>query len=318
MFFMKNRVVFMGTPGFAVPSLKALIGSFYEVAAVYTQPDKEAGRGRHISSIPVKELALARGLEVVQPETLKEREVVEHLNQLKPDIIVVAAYGRIITSEILALPEFGCLNVHPSLLPQYRGSSPIASAILQGNEVTGVTIMLMDKGLDTGPVLAQRMAPILTEDTTGSLTARLAEIGAQLLLETIPLWIEGKIKPQLQNEKGASYTRIITKEDGKVDWAMTALELWRRVRAYDPWPGCYAQWQEKRLRIIEAAALPGGRCEEAGKVVVMSQGSGKTVTGVQTRDGILRLMRVQLEGKRAMSAEEFLRGQRGFEGSYLL
>jgi methionyl-tRNA formyltransferase len=318
MFFMKNRVIFMGTPDFAVPSLQALLGSICQVVAVYTQPDKEAGRGRHISSTPVKELASTRGLEVVQPETLKDREVVEHLNQLKPDIIIVAAYGRIITSEILALPEFGCLNVHPSLLPRYRGSSPIASAILQGDEGTGVTIMMMDKGLDTGPILAQRTSPILTGDTTGSLTARLAETGAQLLLETIPLWLEGKIKPQPQDEKGASYTRVITKEDGKIDWALTALELWRRVRAYAPWPGCYAMWQKKRLRIIEAVALPGGRYEETGKVIVLPPGTGRAVVGVQTRDGILGLVRVQLEGKRAMSAEEFLRGQRGFEGSHLL
>jgi methionyl-tRNA formyltransferase len=316
--FMKKRVVFMGTPDFAVPSLQALLSSGYNVVAVYTQPDKEAGRGRHVNTTPVKELALAKGLEVVQPETLKDREVVEHLTQLKPDIIIVAAYGRIITSEILALPEFGCLNVHPSLLPRYRGSSPVVSAILQGDEVTGVTIMMMDKGLDTGPILTQRMAPIMVEDTAGSLTTRLAEIGAQLLLETIPQWLDGKIKPQPQSETGASYTRIITKEDGKVDWTLTALELWRRIRAYDPWPGCYAIWEGKRLRIIEAVALPGGRYEEAGKVVVLPKGSGEVAVGVQARDGILGLARVQLEGKKAMSAEEFLRGQRGFEESQLL
>lgn len=309
----------MGTPEFAVPSLEALLGSgAYDVVAVYTQPDREAGRGRHVSSTPVKELALARGLEIVQPETLKDRDVVEHLSLFKPDVVVVAAYGRIITSEILALPEFGCLNVHPSLLPRYRGSSPIASAILQGDAVTGVTIMMMDKGLDTGPILTQRTLPILAEDTTGSLTARLAQVGAQLLLETVPQWLAGKIKPQPQNEAWASYTRVINKEDGRIDWTLTALELWRRVRAYDPWPGYYVMWQEKRLRIIEAVALPGGTYEEVGKVITLPRSGGKAAIGVQTRDGILGLVRVQLEGKRAVSAEEFLRGQRGFEGSHLL
>ncbi len=308
----------MGTPEFAVPSLEALLGSAYDVVAVYTQPDREAGRGRQLSSTPVKELALARGLEVVQPETLKDRDVVEHLARFKPDMMVVAAYGRIITSEILALPEFGCLNVHPSLLPRYRGSSPIASAILQGDAVTGVTIMMMDKGLDTGPILTQRTLPILAADTTGSLTARLAQVGAQLLLETVPQWLDRKIKPQPQNETGASYTRVINKEDGRIDWTLTALELWRRVRAYDPWPGYYAMWREKRLKIIEAVALPGGTCEEVGKVITLPQSGEKAAIGVQTRDGILGLVKVQLEGKRAISAEEFLRGQRGFEGSHLL
>lgn len=308
----------MGTPEFSVPSLEALIGSAYDVVAVYTQPDREAGRGRQLSSTPVKELALARGLEVVQPETLKDRDVVEHLARFKPDMMVVAAYGRIITSEILALPEFGCLNVHPSLLPRYRGSSPIASAILQGDAVTGVTIMMMDKGLDTGPILTQRTLPILAADTTGSLTARLAQAGAQLLLETVPQWLDRKIKPQPQNETGASYTRVINKEDGRIDWTLTALELWRLVRAYDPWPGYYAMWREKRLKIIEAVALPGGTCEEVGKVITLPQSGEKAAIGVQTRDGILGLVKVQLEGKRAISAEEFLRGQRGFEGSHLL
>jgi len=306
----------MGTPEFAVPSLEALLGNAYEILAVYTQPDKEAGRGRHVASTPVKHLALSRGLPVVQPETLKDANVVTAIAGLKPDLIVVAAYGRIITSEILALPEFGCLNVHPSLLPRYRGSSPIASAILQGDEVTGVTIMVMDKGMDTGPVLTQRTVPIAPDNTTGSLTTKLAQIGAQLLIETVPQWVDGKIKPQPQYESRATYTRVIAKDDGKLDWSLTALDLWRRVRAYDPWPGCYTWWQEKRLKIVAAMPLPGGKPEEAGKVVALP--SGAAAIGVATRDGILGLAKVQLEGKRVMSAEEFIRGQRDFVGSQLL
>ena len=307
----------MGTPEFAVPSLEALLSNAYDVAAVYTQPDREAGRGRQVSSSPVKEMALARGLEVVQPETLKEQNVVARLAQLKPDLIVVAAYGRLIPSEILAMPEFGCLNIHPSLLPRYRGSSPVASAILQGDEVTGVSIMVMDKGLDTGPILSQRTVPVGAEDTTGSLTARLAQVSARLLIETLPQWFSGKIKPQPQAEPSTSYTRVITKEDGMMDWTLTALELWRRVRAYDPWPGCYTWWQGKRLKIIEAEAWPGGKSEEAGKVVALPPGAKATI-GVQTRDGVLGLVRVQQEGKRAMVAEDFIRGHSDFMGSNLL
>jgi methionyl-tRNA formyltransferase len=314
---MKKRVIFMGTPEFAVASLEVLINSAYEVVAVYTQPDKEAGRGRHIISSPVKELALYRGLEVMQPETLKDGSVVAHIASLKPDLIVVAAYGRIIPSEILNMPEFGCLNVHPSLLPYYRGSSPIATAILQGDEVTGVTIMLLDKGMDTGPILAQKSVSISVEDTTGSLTVRLAQVGAQLLVEALPQWLEGKITPQPQDEGRASYTKIISKEDGELDWHLTALELWRRVRAFDPWPGCYTWWQGKRLKVNETIPLAGGKPEETGKVVALPQGA-KAPVGVVTRDGILGLIRVQLEGKRVTSAEEFVRGQRDFVGSSLL
>ncbi len=177
------------------------------------------------------------------------------ITNLKPHLIVVAAYGHLIPPEILAIPEYGCLAVHPSLLPRHRGSSPVASAILDGDENTGVTIMLMNKEFDKGPVLLKREIPINKEDTTGSLTDRLAKLGATLLKEAIPQWIEGKIVPQLQDETKANYTRIINKEEGKMSWNFTALELWRRVRAYDPWPGCYTSWLGKRLKIIKAIPL---------------------------------------------------------------
>lgn len=307
----------MGTPEFAAPSLKALIDNDYDVAAVYTQPDKEAGRGRQITSSQVKELALSLGLEVVQPETLKEESVLSHISRSDLDLIVVAAYGRIIPSEILRIPRFACINVHPSLLPLYRGSSPIATAILQGDEFTGVTIMLMDKGMDTGPILTQRTAAISVEDTTGSLTDKLAHIGAQLLVETLPKWLNGKITPLPQDNSMASYTKVISKEDGKLDWCLTALELWRQVRAFDPWPGCYAKWQGKRLKVVEAKPLSEENSEETGRVMALPQGA-QSIVGVKTRDGILGLIRIQLEGKRVMSAEEFIRGQRDFVGSLLL
>ena len=314
---MTSKVVFMGTPEFAVPSLKALFSnSMFEVAAVYTQPDKEAGRGRYISSSPVKELALSHNIKVHQPASLKEGNVIDHIKILQPDVIVVAAYGRIIPSEILCIPIHGCINVHPSLLPRYRGSSPTMEAILQGDSVTGVTIMLLDQGMDTGPLLTQRTIPVCDEDTNGTLGARLACTGADLLVETLPLWIAGKIQPQPQDESKASYTRIIAKEDGEINWHQAAVELWRRIRAFNPWPGCYTWWQEKRLRIIEALPIAAEYPAEAGRVLVITLGQESEIA-VGTGQGVLSLNKIQLEGKRIVTAEEFVRGQRDFVGSKL-
>lgn len=307
----------MGTPEFAVPSLEALFAdTSYDVIAVYTQPDREAGRGRHLASSPVKELALSRGIEVVQPVSLKDKSVVEHIENLKPDLLVVAAYGRIITPEILCIPEFGCINIHPSLLPHYRGSSPIVEPILQGDQVTGVTIMLLDRGMDTGPILAQKEVPVSDEDTAGSLTEKLAEIGAGLLMQTLPRWITGKIEPQPQDESKASYTRIINKEDGEIDWHLPAIDLWRHVRAFNPWPGSYTRWQGKLLRIIEAIPVAAKDTVEEGRVIALKQ-ERKSDIAVGTGDGYLCLIKVQMEGKRVMPADEFVRGQRDFIGSQL-
>jgi methionyl-tRNA formyltransferase len=264
---MLKRIVFMGTPEFAVPSLEALICGTYRVVAVYTQPDRKAGRGQGFASSPVKQLALSNGLEVVQPENLRVAGAVEKLASFVPDLIVVAAFGQILPSEVLALPKFGCINVHPSLLPRYRGASPIATAILQGDEITGVTIMLLDVGMDTGPILSRKEVSISADDTTGSLAAKLAKVGAQLLMETLPLWIEGRIKPQPQEESQASYSKVINKGDGEMDWQLTALELWRRVRAFDPWPGCYARWRGKRLKLSKVVPLQGDKPGEPGKVI---------------------------------------------------
>jgi methionyl-tRNA formyltransferase len=311
------RVVFMGTPDFAVPSLEALIRSSYRVVAVYTQPDSKAGRGQQVALPPIKQLALSHGLEIVQPDSLKDSNAIEWLASYAPDLLVVAAFGQILPPEILALPKFGCLNVHPSLLPKYRGASPVATAILQGEEVTGVTIMLLDAGMDTGPILNQKEMPISAEDTTGSLTAKLAQIGAQLLMETLPLWLDEQIKPRAQEESQASYTKVITKNDGQIDWQLAAVDLWRQVRAFDPWPGCYTWWRGKRLKIGKVVPLSEGKTGELGKVITLPQ-PGPAVVGVATGDGVLGLIRVQLEGKREMSAEEFVRGQRDFIGSSLL
>jgi methionyl-tRNA formyltransferase len=307
----------MGTPEFAAPSLRALIGSAHRLVAVYTQPDRKAGRGQSVVSSPVRQLALSQGLEVVQPDSLKTAGAVEKLAAFAPDLIVVAAFGQMLPPEVLALPKFGCLNVHPSLLPRYRGASPIATAILQGDEVTGVTIMLLDAGMDTGAILSRKEVPISDDDTTGSLAARLAQVGAQLLMETLPLWLDGQIKPQPQEESRASYSKVITKADGEMDWKLPALELWRRIRAFDPWPGCFTRWRNKRLKLIKVVPLPGGKSGEPGKVIALSP-LAPAVVGVETGDGVLGLLNVQLEGKREMPADEFVRGQRDFVGSSLL
>jgi methionyl-tRNA formyltransferase len=314
---MKKRIIFMGTPEFAVPSLGALIHGGYQVVAAYTQPDRRAGRGQQVASSPVKGLALSQGLDVVQIDKLKGAGTVEKLAALAPDLIVVASFGLLLPPEVLNLPKLGCLNVHPSLLPRHRGASPIAAAILQGDEISGVTIMLLDAGMDTGPILNQREVPIADEDTTGSLGIKLAQVGAQLLVETLPLWIEGRIKPQPQGESGASYSKMIKKEDGEIDWRLSAKELWRRVRAFDPWPGCYARWHDKRLKLVKVLPLHGEKSDEPGKVIALPPMAPATV-GVETGDGVLGLVRVQLEGKRELSAEEFVRGQRDFMGSRLL
>ncbi|MBM3141708.1 MAG: methionyl-tRNA formyltransferase [Chloroflexi bacterium] len=306
----------MGTPEFAVPSLAALLHSSYQVVAVYTQPDKKAGRGQSVAFSPVKQLALSQELEVVQPDSLKVAGTVEKLASFAPDLMVVAAFRQILPPEILALPKFGCLNVHPSLLPRYRGASPIATAILQGDEITGVTIMLLDVGLDSGPILSQREVSISADDTTGSLAVKLAQAGAQLLMETLPLWIDGRIQAQPQEESRASYSKVIIKGDGEMDWRLPALDLWRRVRAFDPWPGCYAWWHGKRLKLGKVVPLYGEKSGEPGKVIALSPPAPATV-GVETGDGVLGLLRVQLEGKNEMSAEEFVRGQRDFIGSSL-
>ena len=203
MVFVTTRLVFMGTPEFSIPSLEALVLK-YQVLASYTRPDKKAGRGQQLAFPPVKQLASSLGIQVVQPESLRGATAVEQLTSLAPDIIVVAAYGQILPPEILAVPKLGCINVHASMLPKYRGSSPISAAILGGDEATGVTIMLMDAGVDSGPILSQRQVPISPDDTTGSLTPKLAQVGADLLMETLPLWIEGKIKPQPQDASQAT------------------------------------------------------------------------------------------------------------------
>jgi methionyl-tRNA formyltransferase len=313
-FAMTIRTVFMGTPQFAVTILESLLRSSYHVSAVYTQPDKPSGRSRPVVSPPVKKLALERQIPVIQPKTFKSSEVVEKLSSLQPELIIVAAFGFILPPEVLSLPKFGCLNVHPSLLPRHRGPSPVASAILCGDELTGVTIMLMDAGMDTGPILAQEKVGISFMNTTGSLSSKLADVGAGLLLETLPKWLGGELRPQAQDESQATYSTLITSKDAEMDWHLSAVELWRRVRAYNPWPSCYTWCQGKRLKVHKA--IPFGDVTEGkiGEVVALAEPPG---VGVVTKHGILGLCQVQLEGRREMSANDFVRGKRDFIGCVL-
>jgi methionyl-tRNA formyltransferase len=311
---MKVRTVFMGTPQIAVPILGSLLQSSCEVIAVYTQPDKPAGRGHQVVFSPVKKLAVERQIPVIQPETLKSSEAVERLASFQPELIIVTAFGAILPPAVLSLPKFACLNVHPSLLPRHRGPSPVVNAILCGDELTGVTIMVMDEGLDTGPILAQEKMGVSFMDTTGSLSVKLADVGARLLLETLPKWLGGELKPRAQDESQATYSKLITGKDAELDWHLSAVELWRRVRAYNPWPTSYTWCQGKRLKIHQAIPFGNVVKGEIGEVIALAEPPG---VGVVTKQGILGLCQVQLEGKRKMSAGDFVRGQREFIGCVL-
>ena len=312
--YMGKDVIFMGTPQFAVPVLDVLLHSPHQVLAVYTQPDKPVGRKRQIVWSPVKRLAMEYEIPVIQPEDLKSAGVLKELADFKPELIIVAAFGQILPQSILSLPQFACLNVHPSLLPRYRGPSPVASVILRGDAFTGVSIMLMDAGMDSGPILAQAEVDISTEDTTDSLTAILAGVGASLLFDILPRWLDGKLKPQAQDDSLATYCKSITGEDSEMDWHIPAVELWRRIRAYDPWPGCHTWFQGKRLRIHRANPVDDVVKGREGEVIELQ---GPPGVGVITGRGILRLWNIQLEGKHEMPVDDFIRGKRDFIGSIL-
>ena len=301
---MSVRTVFMGSPEFSIPALHGLAQRF-QVVGVVTQPDRPAGRGRVLTPPPVKLLAQELNLPVIQPRRLREPQAMEQLHEWAPDLIVVAAFGQILRPEVLDLPRYGCVNVHASLLPRWRGAAPVQAAILAGDAETGITIMRMDSGVDTGPLLSQRALPILLEDTAGSLGERLSRLGGDLLLETLPRYLSGEIQPQPQEEAGATYAAMLKKEDGRLDFSQPAEQLERHVRAFNPWPGAFMEWQGQPLKIHQASAVsasqwnaPGSRCSYAGLPAV---GTGR---------GLLVLELVQPAGKRAISGVDFLRGAR--------
>jgi len=302
----------MGTPEFAAPVLEALVDA-HQVVGVVTQPDRPAGRGRRLVPSPVKQLVVERGLPTFQPNSLRPPEAVAHLATWEPDVIVVAAFGQILRQDVLDLPPHGCLNVHASLLPRWRGAAPLAAAILAGDEVTGVTIMQMDAGLDAGPTLSQEKVPIRPDDTRATLGERLARLGAELLVDMLPAYLSGNLVPRNQPDEGATYARQLRKEDGLLDWSLPAIELDRRIRAFTPWPGAFTTWHGRTLKVLQATPLPATRQDvPPGTVVALGDGAA-AVTG----SGALSLEEVQLAGKRSIDIDAFLRGQRGFVGSRL-
>ena len=304
------RTVFMGSSAEVIPVLEALLRLQWPVAAVYTPPDRRVGRGLRWAAPPVKEYAQRMGLPVCQPASLRSEEAVRELAAYAPDLVLVAAYGKLLPPPVLEVPRRGCLNVHPSLLPRHRGASPVAAAILDGDAVTGVSLMEVDEGLDTGPVLAQREEPVRPDDSTPALIERLFGLGAELVEETLPRYVAGEVTPSPQSEEGATVSRRVKKEDGELDWSRPALRLERQVRAYLPWPGSATRWEGKRFEVLEARVVVGPRQEAPGTVVGLP--SSTAPAGVVTGDGMLVLRRVKLEGRPELGMAEFLRGNASF------
>lgn len=311
------RLVFMGTPAFAVPVLAGLTGlDGCEVAGVYTPPDRPAGRGRRAQSPPVKEFALEHGLPVRQPASLRSAEAQAELAALEPDAIIVAAYGKLLPPPVLELASLGCLNIHPSLLPRHRGPSPVATAILEGDQVTGVTLMLLDQGMDTGPLIAQTEYPLNGDETAEELTETLFGLGGEFLHESLPRWQSGELKAVPQNDSLATVTRKLERADGRADWTLTAEALERRARAFTPWPGLFTSWNGSGVKLVEVSVLPAvSGVGDPG--VVVETGDSVAPAAVVTAQGLLGLKTIQLEGRRAVSASDFLRGAPGFIGARL-
>jgi methionyl-tRNA formyltransferase len=301
------RIVFMGTPEFAVPSLNALI-QHHEVVGVVTQPDRPAGRGGELRPPPVKQLALTHGIPCVQP--VKLREVKDWLRAQDADLFVVAAFGQILPQSVLDMPKHGCLNVHGSLLPRWRGAAPIHAAIRAGDAETGITIMLMDAGLDTGQMLTKASTPITADDTSATLHDRMAALGASLLIETIPPYLNGEITPQPQDDALATYAPQIDKDEGRIDWHAPAAQIERTIRAFDPWPGTFTHWEGKLLKVHRARVRVGQ--QPIGSIALVE---GALCVG--TGDGLLELVELQLEGRKRVSAGDFLRGHPQIVGATL-
>jgi methionyl-tRNA formyltransferase len=294
----------MGSPDFALPTLRALAGG-YDVVGVVTQPDRVSGRGRERKPPPVKTLALELGIPVMQPEKLRLPEAMEQLRGWAPELIVVAAFGQILKRDVLELPRYGCINVHASLLPRWRGAAPIHAAILHGDEETGVTIMQMDAGLDTGPMLSQRSIRLTREDTAGSVIDRLSTLGADLLTETLPDYLSGKLTPVPQPEEGVTYASMLKKEEGQLDFNRDVQELERRVRAFNPWPGAFMEFDGALLK-VHRARVGAGEASMGQRLIHQNQ------PAIAAQGGILILEEVQPAGKKSMSGKSFLAGARNW------
>lgn len=298
------RIVFFGTPSFAIPTLRGLLEGPDKVVAVVTQPDRQKGRGRKVVESPVKELALQRGLPLLQPEKVKEEAFQESLSSFQSDLVVVVAYGQILPKSILNTPAQGAVNVHASLLPKYRGAAPIAWAILNGEKVTGVTTMIMDEGMDTGDILLQREIRIGGEETCETLHGRLASLGGQLLLETLTKMKEGAIRPVPQDHSKATFAPPLKKEDGHIDWRKEAEEIDRQIRAFNPWPGAFTEWDDQLLKIYRGEIREKEPTGKAGTVVWV----GSDFIEMETGKGSFLIKEIQMEGRRKMTIREFLSG----------
>lgn len=307
------KIVYMGTPDFAVAPLEALIRAGHQVTAVVTQPDKQRGRGKEVQMTPVKECALKHNIPVFQPIKIKEKEAVDRLREYPADIFVIAAFGQLLSEEILAMPPFGCVNIHASLLPSYRGAAPIQWAILNGEKETGVTIMQMEKGLDTGDMLLKKAIPIDPKETGESLHDKLMEVGAELIVEALPLIESGKIIPEKQEDSKSSYASRLNKEMGHIDWNKNAEELERLVRGLNSWPSAYTSYRGKTLKIWEADVSG----EQSGKLPGEITQVGKDFVDVACGRDTLRIYSLQLEGKKRMAVKDFLLGYEIKQGMML-
>jgi methionyl-tRNA formyltransferase len=303
---MNTRIIFMGSPNFALPSLRALSRE-YSIVGVITQPDRPAGRGQSLTPPPVKVLAQELGLPFIQPRRMSQPEVIQQLHDWAPNLIVVAAFGQILRAEVLHLPQYGCVNVHASLLPRWRGAAPIQAAILQGDQHTGVTIMHMDEGIDTGPILSQRVVSIYADDTAGSLSDRLSVAGAELLIATLPQYLRGELHPRPQADTGVTYAPMLKKQDGLLDFTQNAEELSNRVRAFNPWPGAYTLWKETPLKIHRAHPIFLDNTTPGLHRII------EAYPAIEAQAGILILDEVQPAGKRAMPGDVFLHGAQDWE-----
>lgn len=298
------RVVFMGTPDFSVPTLECIIEAGHEVVGVVTQPDKAKGRGKKVVYTPVKEKALEHGLTVYQPRRAREPEFIEQMRALNPDVMVVVAFGQILPKELLDIPKYGCVNVHASLLPKYRGAAPIQWAVIRGEKVSGVTTMQMDVGLDTGDMLLKTEVPLAEDETGGSLHDKLSVLGGDLLIETLKGLEAGTIVPEKQDDsQSGEYARMLDKSLGKIDFSMRAEEIERLIRGLNPWPSAYTSYNNKTMKLWKARVVPGGEAVP-GQVLAVDK-KGFTV---QTGDGALQILELQMEGKKRMDAGAFLRG----------
>ena len=304
---MSIRIVFMGSPDFSLPSLRSLAQT-YQVIGVVTQPDRASGRGRELKAPPVKLLAQELNIPVIQPQKLREPEAKQQLQAWSPDLIVVAAFGQILKKDVLDMPRYGCINIHASLLPRWRGAAPINAAVLAGDEETGVTIMKMDVGLDTGPMLGMKSIRIKPNDTAGSLFEALSTLGADLLIETLPAYMDGKLTPQPQPEEGVTYAPMLKKENGLLDFNQPAVDLERRVRAMNPWPGAWFEWNGAMLK-VHKAHVGQGKAGAGKRLVEQDQ------PAVGAGGGVLILDEVQPPGKKPMSGKSFLAGARNWDSA---